>query len=95
VVRSDQTWQLYDDTWREGDQEWDPNILVPTGLYQPKRGFGKVWRDQSGVRSALGWATTEERGFTMAVQPFDGGTMLWSNVRGTYVLYSDGTWARY
>jgi len=95
VVRNDQTWQLYDDTWREGDQEWDPNILVPTGLYQPKRGFGKVWRDQSGVRSALGWATTEERGFTMAVQPFDGGTMLWSNVRGTYVLYSDGTWARY
>lgn len=95
VVRNDQTWQLYDDTWREGDQEWDPNILVPTGLYQPKRGFGKVWREQSGVRSALGWATTEERGFTMAVQPFDGGTMLWSNVRGTYVLYSDGTWARY
>ena len=95
VLRSDQTWQLYDDTWREGDQEWDPNILVPTGLYQPKRGFGKVWRDQSGVRSALGWATTEERGLTMAVQPFDGGMMLWSNIRGTFVLYNDGTWARY
>ena len=95
VVRGDGTWQQYDDTWNEGDQEWDPSILVPTGYYQPKRGFGKVWREQSGVRSALGWATGEERGLNMAVQAFDGGMMLWSNLQGTFVLYNDGTWARY
>ena len=95
VLRSDGTWQQYDDTWNEGDQEWDPSILVPTGFYQPKRGFGKVWREQSGVRSALGWATTEERGLNLAAQTFDGGGMLWSNLQGTFVLYNDGIWARY
>jgi hypothetical protein len=47
------------------------------------------------VRSGLGWATTQERGFFGSVQPFASGTMLWSNVRGILVLYNDGRWERY
>ena len=95
VVKNDGTWQAYPDTWTSAEAEWDTTIVPPAGYYQPKRGFGKVWRVQPGVRTSLGWATTEERGFSASVQPFSGGTMFWSNLRGTYVLYNDGTWARY
>ena len=70
-------------------------IFPPSGYYQPKRGFGKVWRDNQNVRNNLQWATTEERGFFGSIQNYDGGMMLWSNVRGIFVLYNDGTWARY
>ena len=95
VLYNNGTWQGYSDTWTSAEPEWDPAIVPPPGYYQPKRGFGKVWRDNSAVRNGLGWATTEERGFYASVQPFDRGTMLWSNARGIFVLYSDGRWERY
>lgn len=95
VLYNNGTWQGFGDTWTSGEPEWDPGIVPPPGYYQPKRGFGKVWRDQAGVRNALGWATMEEHGFQGSVQPFDGGIMLWSPARGIYVLYNDGTWAHY
>ena len=92
VLNSNGTWQGYDDTWTSAEPEWDASITPPWGLYQPKRGFGKVWRDNSSVRSGLGWATTEERGFHGSIQRFEHGMMLWSDVRGIFVLYSDGHW---
>ncbi len=95
VLYSNGTWQVYDDTWSEGDTEWDVSIVPPSGYYQPKRGFGKVWRDQAGVRDGLGWAVTEERGFIGSVQTFDGGIMFWSNTRGILVLKNDSTWAQF
>ena len=88
-------WQGYDDTWTSAEPEWDALTVPPAGYYQPKRGFGKVWRDQPGVRTVLGWATTEERGLTASMQPFEGGLMIWSNTRGIFVLYNDGTWEHY
>ena len=95
VVYNNGTWQGYDDTWTSAEPEWDTMIFPPSGYYQPKRGFGKVWRDNQNVRNNLQWATTEERGFFGSIQNYDGGMMLWSNVRGIFVLYNDGTWARY
>ena len=95
VLYSTGTWQIYDDTWTSAEPEWDISIVPPAGYYQPKRGFGKVWRTNPGVRSGLGWATTEERGFHGSVQAYEHGMMLWSNLRGIYVLYDDGTWQRY
>jgi hypothetical protein len=89
------TWQSFVDTWTEGDLEWDPTIVPPAGYYQPKRGFGKVWREQAGVRDKLSWATTEERGLGASWQAYQGGLMLWSDVQGTFVLYNDGTWSKY
>ncbi|OGO05453.1 MAG: hypothetical protein A2Y73_00440 [Chloroflexi bacterium RBG_13_56_8] len=89
------TWQGFDDTWTDSEPDFDGTIVAPSGLYQPVRGFGKVWRLQPGVRTTLGWGTTEERGFTGSVQPFSGGLMFWSNVQGIFVLYNDGTWQRY
>ena len=55
-------WQSFPDSWIDGtDPESDP-ALVPPGanFYQPKRGFGKLWRTIPGVKAALGWGTTPE-----------------------------------
>lgn len=55
------TWRIYDDTFTENDPALDPDITPPDeGLYQPERGFGKLWRENEAVRSALGWAVTPE-----------------------------------
>ncbi len=95
VLYNNGTWQGFPDTWTPAEPEWDPSIVPPWGYYQPKRGFGKVWRNNPAVRSGLGWATTEERGFTGSAQQFNGGLMLWSHTRGILVLYNDGRWERY
>ena len=95
VLYNSGTWAVYNDTWSTGDPEQDTSIVPPAGYYQPKRGFGKVWRDNPAVRNGLGWATTDERGFHASAQRFEHGTMFWSNTRGILVLYSDNTWQRY
>jgi len=94
VLYNNGTWASYADTWTSAEPEWDTMIFPPSGYYQPKRGFGKVWRNESGVRDNLQWATTEERGFFGTLQTYDGGMMLWSNLRGVFVLYNDNTWTR-
>jgi hypothetical protein len=53
-------WQMLVDYWVEGVPEEAPAIVAPEGLYEPVRGFGKVWRENSSVRDRLGWATEEE-----------------------------------
>jgi hypothetical protein len=63
VLYNDGQYAQYEDTWTEGQPESDPSIVPPSGLYQPIRGFGKVWRENTSVRNKLGWATTSEQGF--------------------------------
>lgn len=53
-------WFCYVDEFEEGDPETDPSLVPPEGLYQPKRGFGLVWREEAGIRDRLGWALTPE-----------------------------------
>ncbi len=53
----------FDDTWQPGEPESDPTIVPPSGLYQPLRGFGKVWRNWPEVRDGLGWALASEQAF--------------------------------
>lgn len=60
--------QKFDDTWTSDEQESDPSIVPPEGLYQPIRGFGKVWRNNPEVRERLGWALAPERGYDGAYQ---------------------------
>lgn len=95
VLYSDGSWQQFADSWHAGDPETDPGTVAPAGLYQPKRGFGKVWRDHPEVRSRLGWGTMEERGVNGAIQPFERGLMLWSPHLGIHALYGDGRWQRF
>lgn len=64
VLYEDGRWKKFDDTWQPGEPESDPTIVPPAGLYQPLRGFGKLWRNESyNLRQQLGWALTEEQGF--------------------------------
>jgi hypothetical protein len=58
----------FDDTWLPGEPESDPTIVPPDGLYQPIRGFGKLWRSNPEVRARLGWALALEQSFEGAWQ---------------------------
>jgi hypothetical protein len=97
VAYRDGSWALFDSTWVDGEPEQDPGIVAPAGLLQPKRGFGKVWRDNPEVRSGLGWALEEEAGYTARVQSFERGGLLRIEDT-TYVLVltagRPGTWYR-
>lgn len=57
-------WSVYDDTFVEGEAEYDPQLVAPEDLHQPIRGFGKLWRENLEVRQAVGWALKTERGHT-------------------------------
>lgn len=68
------------DTWQEGMPESDPDLTPPTGLHQPVRGFGLVWRESPGittetVREHIGWALYQEFGYTLTRQCSDGGSV--------------------
>src|SRR4051812_41767520 len=49
------TFEKFTDSWQDGMIETDAGIVAPTGLSQPSRGFGKIWRENPRVRSGLGW----------------------------------------
>ena len=66
-------WSVYDDTFVEGDAESDPDIVPPEGMRQPIRGFGKLWRENLEVRTAIGWALEAERGSTTRYEYHHGG----------------------
>ena len=93
VLYSDKTWQVFDDTWNSGQADDScPNTSVPSGLVKPKRGFGKVWCEQSFVRAKIGAATGSEVGFAAPVQRFQRGLGMGSAQGTPMVLYEDGKW---
>jgi hypothetical protein len=79
------TWQVYTNTFREGDPESDPDLVPPSGLEQPKRGFGKLWRDNPDIREVLGWAVTPEFGYVTRYEYHPGQQ---ANTPGYHVLFS-------
>lgn len=68
IFYRDQRWQRFDDEWSEDQPQSDPTIIPPEGLYQPIRGFGKVWREHASVRDELGWAMGPELAFESKIQ---------------------------
>lgn len=59
-----QTWQVYEDTFQEGEPEFDPELEAPSeDLEQPIRGFGKLWRENEQLQEQLGWALEPEVGY--------------------------------
>ena len=66
-------WFCYNDTFEEGEPEIDPDLIPPEGLFQPRRGFGKLWRELSGIREGVGWATTTEFELTSTYTYIAGG----------------------
>lgn len=94
VMGNSGRWRDFADTWNEGEPE-TAGLTPPAGLLEPKRGFGKVWREKlGGTQAAIGWAIEEERGVQSQVQDFQRGAMLALEGR-IYVFYrDDGSWSR-
>ena len=66
---------------------------APPGLSRPILGFGKVWGHFPHVRSALGWATTSERGYTVQVgSTLEGTPAFVPGLWGTILSFPDGRW---
>ena len=98
VLTLDGRFRRYDDTWMSGIDPEAGNETPPLGLLEPRRGFGKVWRENLDARGALGWAINEEQGANSPLQLFERGRAVYLPQRGlTYVLSDDpgglsGTW---
>jgi len=89
------------------EDTWDPSQPAgggpgpPPGLYEPTRGFGKIWRETRDylaggttptlVRDCLGYATTpDETAYTITVQYFARGLLLSApDGQAAYVLYGE------
>ncbi|HLH73908.1 MAG TPA: hypothetical protein VKX96_11550 [Chloroflexota bacterium] len=90
VIWSNGRWAAYKDTYQDGEVLSDVGP-APAGKFVPVRGFGKLWRQQTGLRDSLGWATAPEQGLDGAVQEFANGRMLWTADKTIYVLYLSET----
>lgn len=76
----------------QSGEAMNEDITPPGGLRVPVRGFGGVWRNQAGVRDALGFARTDEEEHAMQSQRFDGGLLfLDSSAALVFALIVDGT----
>jgi hypothetical protein len=53
-------WQQLADKYAEGIPDSDPALVPPTGLIQPVRVLGYLWRSTPRLRQRLGWATSPE-----------------------------------
>lgn len=80
--RSSGRWTLHNDDWVDGMPETDPEIVPPEDRVQPIRGFGKLWRENTAIRDALGWALDTEFGHWTTYQYVFGGEI---NGSGVYV----------
>jgi hypothetical protein len=67
------TWQIQKDTFLEGEAEIDPDLTPPVDGIQPRRGFGRLWRENDVIHTALGWGTTPEFGFVTRYEYRAGG----------------------
>ena len=80
------SWLSYPDTWDESQPAGGEQVS-PT-LWQPRRGFGKVWRERPEVQQRIGYAiSAQETGITLIAQPFVGGQTLEAIVDCNYPPY--------
>ena len=91
-------YQRYEDTFNES---FDPSVTgenPPPNLFEPARGFGKVWRTFPDVRATLGWATAAESGGSGFRLDFERGVMIAMPIRGDILVlihngtFTGGTW---
>ena len=95
VMFSNGSYQRFDDTFNASVDPESGGETPPSGLYEPIRGFGKVWRNNPSVRNVLGWATAPENGGPGRFQIMEGGEIIWlSETNNTYIFDRVGgnTW---
>lgn len=89
-------WQNYDDPYIEGAPERPENWpeVQRLGTFQPRRGFGEVWRQFEYVRARVGWALHEwETIYTPRWQRGEDGSILIEDpIGGVFYLYARGEW---
>jgi hypothetical protein len=84
--------EMYIDTFVAGEQEPPPRPSngVPQGQFEPRAGFGKLWRER-GLEAKIGWATAPERTLSQQeIELFQHGLIL-VNGKSAYVLYGTDT----
>lgn len=95
--RAKQGQELLEGRWRLTDPEWkwdgsNPDgvgMTPPSGLVEPKRGFGWLWRTHlGGPDGPLGWALDREYGFDNVglSQAFEEGIIFQGSSSRAYVL---------
>jgi len=85
------TWSVFEDTFQDGETEFDPSLVPPEGMYQPERGFGKLWRENQTVNEALGWGVTPEFGYVSNYEYHPGGRVEQNQYTpgpGYHILFS-------
>ncbi len=102
-------WQVYENTYKDGEPASDPSIVPPDGKYQPVRGFGKLWREHPEIKDKLGFGITPEFGYVSNYEYHPGGQVdaqgKWVPGTGYHILFSlynekfqfnevDGTWKK-
>jgi hypothetical protein len=93
-------WARFRDTFEEGEPESDPAYASPPSsiLWQPRRGFGKLWRDdlyKAQVRDRVGWATLEwEQPYSVQFQQGrESASIFLTRPDGAvFGLHPSGTW---
>ncbi len=93
-------WQVFKDMYEESTPERDPSLspLAPAYTWQPRRGFGSVWRDNDTLRDRIGWAVAEwEEQFTIQIQLGADGTIFLADPHGGIIVMQPGgrDWDRY
>ena len=92
------TYKRFPDTFIDGTDPASGGETPPeANLLEPVRGFGKVWRTNPDVRTALGWATAAERTASVTSLDFERGHMHYVDVRGSTLILiqtapDQGTW---
>lgn len=93
-------WEVRRDQFNEGMPESDSayDTAPSPVLWQPRRGFGLLWRTDAGIRGRIGWATQEwEQGYSVQVQTSADGTVFISGADGSVFSAVPGglVWNRY
>ena len=88
-------WHVLKDYFEEGMVEDDPAYAVSPipSTWQPRRGFGMLWRANTAVRGRIGWAVEQwEKPFSVIVQTAADGTIFLSDpVGGVFSLVPGNT----
>lgn len=90
VIHADGTYQRFDDTFDPATDPVNGGETPPAGLLEPGYGFGKLWRNEPGVRAALGWASAAEQSGPGRFETFEGGDMIYLSQTGQTYVFASG-----
>ena len=97
VLLTDGQWSSAEDTWTSNDSPGGQTCgSNADNLFQPTKGFYKVWSADPKLQQAIGCAVQPTT--TLAannVQEFANGEMLYGDQGFVYVVYSDNSWKLY